>query len=442
MCQAQVIVNELKLFCRRRKKILILCPLLVVGLSIGVSYLLPPEYKSSITILAGRDETLNPMVRYNLAVALVSEDRLRSFNEIIYSRSTMSLLIDSLGLAGENDNDIIRGELIEQVRRDVVTSLKASDSFSITYYANDPVLAKKGVQILSDHFIKTKLQLENNRNNQTVAFFQSKLAELQGVVKKREKELLARIQENVQKLPREDEDLKRGLTEVKKQLNELNLNVQDIRGQLELVKAVNNGEQDLEALFQVNLVSFPSGKQLQTLLDEYKTLTRKYTSSFPKMEQVRSNIFDWTSRLKSEIESELFYKRAQKTFLQSQYDEMAREIEQLTLTEKKTTQTQLDYDIYRTLYDQMKVKLEQAKTTRDLGRTAENQFIVLDPPVIPQKPARPNRRLLVAGGLALGLFLAFITASVAEFLDTTIRRPEDIQEFNKPVVAYILEAKR
>lgn len=97
----------------------------------------------------------------------------------------------------------------------------------------------------------------------------------------------------------------------------------------------------------------------------------------------------------------------------------------------------MNVDIYRKLYDEMKVKLEQAKTTRDLGKEARNQFVVIEPPVVPDEPAKPNKILLMGGGLALGLFLGLIVAAVAELLDTTIRRPEDIKEFQKPVVAYI-----
>ncbi len=97
----------------------------------------------------------------------------------------------------------------------------------------------------------------------------------------------------------------------------------------------------------------------------------------------------------------------------------------------------MDVDIYRKLYDEMKVKLEQAKTTRDLGKNAENQFVVIEPPIVPEEPAKPNKMMLMGGGLGLGIFLGLIVAAIAELLDTTIRRARDIKEFQKPVVAYI-----
>lgn len=420
---------------------LVLCPLLVLGLSLAAAFWLPDKYKSSITILVEKDETLNPMVRYNLAVALASEDRLKSFNEIIYSRSTMNMLIDSLDLAtGEAETRKDREELIEKVKGNVHTSLNASDSFTITYFDTEPERARDAVRILSDFFIKTKLQLENKRNTQTVDFFQDKLEELRATVEKREKELISKIENNVQSTPRENRGLQSNLEEVEDKLDNINISIRKTQKRLETVRAVNSGERKLEALNQLNLSGLSSGERLNKLLGEYNEYSDKYTSEFPKVKELKRKVFETIGKLKSELESVLFDKKAQQSYLKDQQDAITRKIEQTTIAERRTNQSKMDFDIYRKLYDEMKVKLEQAKTSRDLGQNAKNQFVVIDPPVVPQDPAKPNRVLLAGGGLFLGLFLGIIAAAIAEFLDTTVRRPEDIQQFNKPVVAFIPEA--
>lgn len=439
MQQVQLAISEVKRFYRRRKKILILCPILVLGLSCAAAWWLPDKYKSSMTILVEKDETLNPMVRYNLAVALASEDRLKSFNEIIYSRSTMNMLIDSLGLATGSESRKEMDDLIEKVRGDIRTSLKASDSFSITYYDTEPKRTKEAVQILSDYFIKTKLQLENKRNTQTVNFFQNKLDELQKTVETREAELINKIEEDVQSTPRENRGLQSNLEQVENKLDDINLSIQKTQTKLEIVRAVNNGERKLEALYQLNTGNLSSGDRLNNLMNQYKEFSSKYTSEFPKVKELSNKIYAMTAQLESDIESNLFDLKAQKSYLANQRNAITRKIEETTIAERRTNQSKMDFDIYRKLYDEMKVKLEQAKTTRDLGKKAENQFVVIDPPMIPSEPSKPNRIILAGGGLFLGIFLGVIAAAVAEFLDTTVRRPEDIQQFNNPVVAFIPE---
>ncbi len=418
-----------------------MCSVFVLGLSIGVAWILPPKYQASITILVEQEETLNPMVRFNLAVALASEDRLRSFNEIIYSRSAMSALIDSLGLASDDLSLRERQELIREVRANIGTSLRASDSFSITYTGSNPERVRRAVSILSDYFIKTKLQLEHKRNNQTVEFFQDKLAELAEVVEEREREMVKRLEQDVNSTPREMQGLQLELNRIAGQIDEVTPEIESIRNKLHVLRAVNNDSRSLDALYELNLSSITSGDKMEALLNDYNDYNRRYTDSYPRVHELKSKIHELAGLMIHELEAELFNRQGQRSFLERQYNELTTRIQQSTLVERRTRQTQLDADIYRGLYDEMKIKLEQAKTTRDLGKNAKEQFVVIDPPVTPQEPSEPNRVMLVGGGLGLGLFLGLVAAVIAELLDTTIRRPQDLEKFNKPVVAFISEKR-
>lgn len=435
MYKAQLAINELKGFYKRRKALILLCPIIITGLSIGAGYWLPAEYKSSITILVEKDETLNPMVRYNMAVAMASEDRLRSFNEMIYSRPTINMLIDSLDLADKNDMQ--RDDLITKVKNNISTRLKASDSFSITYFSKDPERAKRGVKLLSDHFIETKLELENKRNAQTVDFFQNKLEELQQTVEKRESQLMSEIQKDVETTPRENRSLQSDLDQVEDKLDEINVNIRATKKKLDTIQSVINGEEDIKTLLQLDLGAVSSGDRIQSLINEYQKVSDRYTNQFPKVKELRRKVYEAAEQLQSDIQASLFDQQAQKRFLENQQSEVTKKIQQTTIADRKTTQSKMNVDIYRELYDEMKVKLEQAKTTRDLGKNSENQFVVIEPPVVPNEPAKPNKLLLAGGGLCLGIFLGLLVAAIAELLDTTIRRPGDLKKFNKPVVAYI-----
>lgn len=94
MYHIKEVVHEIKLAAKRRKMLLISIPILFTAISIGATFFIPQEYMSSTSILVQKDETLNPLLMYEMAVSTVSDDRLQSFNEIIYSRTTMEMLID------------------------------------------------------------------------------------------------------------------------------------------------------------------------------------------------------------------------------------------------------------------------------------------------------------------------------------------------------------
>src|SRR6267142_1482121 len=95
---AQITAQEAINVFRRRKKYFYIPFCLFVGISICGILFLPKKYESSTTILVQRDEVLNPLVNYTMAVSMASEDRLKTFNEIVYSVSAIQTLMDSLNL--------------------------------------------------------------------------------------------------------------------------------------------------------------------------------------------------------------------------------------------------------------------------------------------------------------------------------------------------------
>lgn len=437
MYQTQLAITEIKNFIRRRKVILILAPALLLSLSVSAAYMLPPKYESSITILVERDETLNPMIQYTMAVAMASEDRLRSFNEIVYSRATINMLIDSLGLAPEHLERGERDELIRQVRSDIRTNLRASDSFSISYLNEDPEDAQKGVKLLSDHFIETKLSLENKRNEQTVEFFENKLDTLEQAVNEREERMMAQMQRDIEQTPRENRSLQTDLDRVESNMTEVDRNISRMERSLEVLRDISRGNRELEAIRELNLAALPSGSDMRDFLNRYRSYSQRYTSQYPQLKELEGTIYDLTERMVAEVEAELFEMQQELAFLQDQRSEMVRQLEQTAVTQQSRSGARSDYEVYKKMLDDMKVKVEQARSTRELGDRAQNQFVVIDEANIPEKPAKPNKTIMVAGGLMIGVFLGVVGAGVAELLDTTIRRPEDLKEFETPVIAFI-----
>ena len=96
-------------------------------------------------------------------------------------------------------------------------------------------------------------------------------------------------------------------------------------------------------------------------------------------------------------------------------------------------QTALDF------YNDLLRKRDQSAMAADLEHHQEGeQFRVLDPANLPDKPAFPNRPLFAlqgfGGGLALGLAIAFLL----EMKDTSLRTERDIEfTLHLPVLAMV-----
>ena len=86
------------------------------------------------------------------------------------------------------------------------------------------------------------------------------------------------------------------------------------------------------------------------------------------------------------------------------------------------------------LYLLVEEKYQEALITE---QSTPGNVIVIDNAQIPIEPSKPNRQLIIIVGFVLGLGLGFAFAFVKEYFDNTIKTPDDIQNRNIPVLAWI-----
>lgn len=441
MYPTKEIVQDVKKVVKRRKRLLLFTPILFALLSYGALRLIQPKYESSISILVQKEDTLDPITLYQMGGKVASEDRLKSFNEIIYSRSTMEILIDSLHLDKNIESEVQKQELVDDLRKNIQTDSRASDSFKITFFDTDPVRARDGVALLANHFIQTRMKLENKRNNETVEFFQSKLDELEDVVDKQHKKIVNTATDQMKKIPVDQTALQSRLQSIDKQLDDLDWRIAQEENKLKIIRnflSQEGTEISIQPLYKLSLKEIPLGDNLGSLLSDFDMLRQKYTDSYPDVRSLRLRILELAKRIPPALESNLSTLRMQRRGLNSQRGKVIDDMEQAYVAAQRSHSQKSNYNVYQQLYNDMKVKLEQARMTRDIGNKASEQFMVLDPPVIAKEPSSPDRQVIIGAGLFIGLIVGWLLAGLAEALDTTIRSENDLQ-IEKPIIAYLTD---
>ena len=86
------------------------------------------------------------------------------------------------------------------------------------------------------------------------------------------------------------------------------------------------------------------------------------------------------------------------------------------------------------LYSLIEQKYQEAQINE---QSQPGNVIIVDPGRIPTSPSKPNRILIVLIGLVLGTGLAFGYIFVKNYFDNTVKTPEDIQNRNINVLAWI-----
>jgi succinoglycan biosynthesis transport protein ExoP len=437
---AQVTIDEIRSVARRRWKLFTFSSLIVLVISIIGAYTLPREYVSTTQILVQRDEILNPLVSYTMGVVLASEDRLRTFNEIIFSRKMSQVLVDTLGLLRTANSVAGRDALLKAVQHNIEIDRRGSDSFTISYSDTDPVRAQHAAALIAEFFIKTNTEVENRRNDLSVQFFEQKLEEYREKYEASQKVFVSVLQQRVDSLPTQANSLYAQLDDINKKIADIDRRVHSNQEALTLLRSASdslNTSNGRQALFDLQHEDLPFAGDLHGLVTKFEDLSQRYTLRYPEVETLQGQIVELLDRIRVSLEAELPDQQEQRWGLEGKRARIIDDLKSSSFIQKADEDKESNYTMYRRLYDEMKVKLEQARTTADLGRRGASQYIILDPAVVPTQPTKPNRIMLIAGGFGVGILIGVLAVVAAELFDTTVRAPIDIERYHKPIIAFI-----
>lgn len=424
--------------------LLIITPVLFVALSYAALQFIEPEYESSISILIEEDDTLDNFMLTESDDRRESQDKMTLFENFINSRSTIEVLIDSLDLDTTVTTAKEKQSLVNTVKGQISVESEASDVFTITYASSDSVLARDAAEILGGHFINTRTHLQERRNKETIEFLQTKMNELKNVMDQQREELMNTTSEQMRESPVNTEALQRQLQSSSTRMQELDMQIYEVENRISVVEEFleqNESNFSVQPLYRLSLEEIPSGSDLSALLNEYEQLNQQYTDDYPGVVRLRSQIAEAARRILPTMQSNLDRLRKLREDLNNKQSEIMDNMQQSFVAEQQSNTKQSNYNIYQNLYDEMKVKLEQARMASDVNSKVSDRYQVVDYPYVADSPSSPNKNIILGAGFMLGLIIGGLLISVAELLDNTIRTEDDIKEFKKPVIAYLSDGR-
>ncbi len=425
----------------RRRKIPFLIPFIIIFAACTVgAFIMQKKYKSSTTILVQGDGVLNPLVSYTMAVTMAYDGQLHNFDEIIYSRPVIEALIDSLGLHKQEETAAQKEALIAAITKSITTDRKGTDIFTISYFAPTPEMAQRGVEVLSELYIRKRLTIQNSKNDFAVQFFTQRLNSLRNKFEKSQNQLVGMMKQHISAIPESDRELYTQIGDYNKQIDKIQSTISNYQQALAILNKTDLAHPktiDLKTLYEIPLLGVPYGKELESALVQYDGLLHKYTEHYPAVEDAKANLLQLLQRSRSVTQSGLVAKENQIWQIEKSRNKEIATVQRATVASSQDQDVRSNFNIYKGLYNDMQVKLEQAETSRALGENGAREFVVLDPPALPTRPAKPNKPLMVGAGLILGLILGLLSAGLAEIFDSRVRTPMDIDLYNKPVIAFL-----
>src|ERR1700757_1033895 len=163
----------------RRRHLHFLIPLFIGWAVVwGVSWVLPPTYRSSTLILVEQPTMPKNYVTPNVNEDL--QDRMQSITQQILSRTRLLHIIDQFNLYGGKQAQASPDEKVERMRKDINIELVRDGhneitAFNVSYSSLAPKIAQQVTSELTNLFINENLEVRQQQSQGTTQFLESQL---------------------------------------------------------------------------------------------------------------------------------------------------------------------------------------------------------------------------------------------------------------------------
>jgi polysaccharide chain length determinant protein (PEP-CTERM system associated) len=439
---------------------------------------LPKKYTSQTLILVQEPGVPSDIVR-----PVVTEDlnhRLASMQEQILSRSRLEPIIEKLGLYPELRGKVHSEDAVELLRTSIVitplesmpgTQHQGLPGFYVKVTFHDPHIAQ---QICTD--ITTMFREQSTRTlelevTRTTSFLQQQLDEAKAKLDEQDGRLAQFKRKNLGTLPEEQQ---------------ANLSLlMGMNSQLESnTQALNRAQQDKafnESLLNEQLASLEASQnapgrnpetleqQLNALQDQLAALQTRYTAEHPDIIKLKRSIEEMKRRMEEEPKAtpqgnggaqapkresgqikqlranlrqnelnieELTKRQAQ---IQKQSGVLQARVEESPIIEQQLKELTRSHQSALDFYNELLKKLNNSAMAGDLQQQQQGeQFHVLDPANLPDKPSFPKKPTFVGGGLGGGFALGLAILAVILISDQSIYTERDVElSLKLPVLGLI-----
>jgi succinoglycan biosynthesis transport protein ExoP len=304
---------------------------------------------------------------------------------------------------------------------------------NVVYTHTDPQFAAIAANALSDEYTKQNLDLRLQNTGKTLEWVNAELIKATDKLKASEDALTRyREQNNAQSLDDRQNIVVSRLTS----LNEAVTAKRTERQQKEtLYNQVRNADPTSESADSYPLIgNNPSVVQAQSNLASLKTeratLAQTYGPDAPKMKDVESKIDAATKLLVAERRRVIDAARNEYEAARAQEVSFSGDLERAKLDSMDLDRKSGDYKILQRDYDAnqelFKSLLEQQKNLTVVANSRANNVRVMDRAEPPSSPISPNPRRDWLTAILAGLTIAFGLAFGLEYLDDTVKTPEDV----------------
>ncbi len=463
---------------RRRLWLIIVPVLLCPVVAFSISMLLHDRFTSETLVLVEQQKVPDTYVKSVFTDEL--NERLSTMQEQILSRTRLQPLIEKFGIYKQDVGRLPMEDLVDRLRSSIqvkaILTMGGSRStglpgFTISFTADNPRMAQQTCAEITSMFIEENLRIRQARSQGTTEFLAKQLEGAKQKLDEQDSKLAALKQRYIGQLPGQEQ---------------VNMNMLlGLNTQLDAVtQQLTRSQQDkayLQSLLNQQVAAWKTSqeannpetleKQLADRQSQLVTLEAHYTEDHPDVIKAKNDVAQLKKKIdEANVQSKdkpaadtqtaelrepplILQLRAQIHIAEQSIEGGTRDQERLQqairtyqgrvqsspVVEEQFKLLTRDYETALTFYNELLSKRNQSEMATDLERRQQGeQFRVMDPANLPEKPSFPNRPLFAAGGLGLGLVIAGGLVVLLEAGDKSLRNERDVEFWLRlPVLALL-----
>jgi polysaccharide biosynthesis transport protein len=329
-------------------------------------------------------------------------------------------------VAGSADESGLVGGFQGRVQ---VTPVRSSRLVDVAFTSADPDFAAKAVNVLAEEYVQQNLEFRLENTQKTLDWLTQEVAKQQDIVQSSER-LLAEYREHQNALSLEDRQNIVGAR--LNQVNDAVTRAKTQRVQRETLYRQIKDAKDRDSLTSILSNTFVQNlkSRLAQLQQDRVRLLERYGDKHPQVQNVTSQIADTERQIDAEVGKMVASIRNEYEAAVAEERTLTSELESQKAAAMDLNRKGIDYSVLqreaesnRQVYESL---LQREKELRVVANSRANNVRLLDRAEVPGGPFTPdvNRAWMMA--LLFGLGLGVATSFVIDYLDDTVKTPEDV----------------
>ena len=453
-----------------------------------ISRTMPQLFRSETLIMVVPQQVPDTYVKSTVTAKM--EDRLPSISNVILSRSRLERIINDFNLYPAQRRRGIMEDVVQRLRADISVQVEGQDSFRLKYVSTDPQTAQKVAGRLASLYIEENLRDRANLADETNLFLESQLNDAKQRLIEHEKKLEAYRKQYAGQLPSQLESNLQTIRNTQAQMQSLSDSTNRIQERRLLIERQVADTHALSVDAVPAVVAAPASapaaapttvaQQLEAAQAQLAALRVRYKPDHPDVRAIERVVRDLQAKADEEarrpqpapapapapvvqkvaspmelaqqkrlrelqdelevIDHQLAVNQTEETRLKQVMSGYQAKVDVVPTRESELVELTRDYGTLQAAYMSLLAKREDSKIAANLERRQiGEQFRILDPASLPEKPYNQQQRLgMMAAGAIAGLVAGLLVVGFLEYGDSSFKRERDVvTTLSLPVLALI-----